>query len=91
MPRPFKFEKPIEVMIPTTDNWYPNYENNMVRLVYVGKLVDGTFRVAVWGADDFGVEYDAKDKGTAKELFNKLKTKTNITQKELYDLGFVNA
>lgn len=87
----FKFEEPIEIMIPTTDDWYPNYQNNIVRLVYVGELVDSTYRVAVWGADDFGVEYDAKDKETAENIFNKLKTKTNITQKELYDLGFVNA
>lgn len=91
MTRPFKYEKHIDIMLPTTDNFYGNYDNNTVKLTYIGRLTDGRYRVTVWGNDDFGLIYDANDKGTAKVLFNKLKTKVNITLEELYNLGFINA
>lgn len=90
MSRPFKFEKQIDVMMPTTDCWFPNYENNMVKLSYIGRLPNKTFRVAVWGADDYGLKFDAEDKRTAKKIFNNLKEKVNITKGYLYELGFVN-
>lgn len=83
-------DKTIEVMIPTTDNWYGNYENNTVKLVFYGNSICDNYRVAVWGNDAFGLYYDTKDKGTARVLFIKLKNKEYITQRELYDLGFVN-
>ena len=81
-------DKRIEVIISTTDNWYGNYDNNTVKLTYHGRLICGKYRVSIWGNDDFGLIYDTTDKGTARVLFNKLKTKSNITQRELYDLGF---
>lgn len=91
MSRQFKYENPICIMKITTDNWYPNYENNMVKLSYIGKLRNGKFRVCVWGADDFGLDYDTNTKAKARKMFRKLQNKKILTQQNLYDLGFINS
>jgi len=88
MARPYRPEQHISIMIPTPDDWYPNFANGMVRLTYVGRLPNRKYRIAVCGDDDYMLLFDANDKTTAKVLFNKLKAKPSITQKELIDLGF---
>ena len=91
MNKTFKFEKPIRLMKPTTDNWSPNFENNMVLVSYIGKLTDGNFRVCVWGNNDLGMEYDTKQEKNAKEMFQRLSKKNIITQKKLLKLDFIYA
>lgn len=47
----------VEKMVTTTENWYPNYPENKVRVFL--RIVQGYnefVRIAVWGADDFGLE-----------------------------------
>lgn len=44
-------------MIPVTDDWYPNFEGNKIRL----KIVQYVFReyiciISAWGMDDYGLE-----------------------------------
>ncbi len=87
----FDLEQPIEVMKKTTDDWYPNYPNDMVRLVYVGRLNNGFFRISVWGADDCGYEFDTEDEEKAKKLFEFLKRTQVIRKSELRNLGFRQA
>lgn len=46
-------------MVPTSEDWYPNYENNMVEgKVSLQEHQKGVFLVLVcfWGSDDFGIE-----------------------------------
>lgn len=49
----------LDFYLPTTDDWYPNYVRNTVR-VRVTRLPrhNQTIRVSVWGADDDGMERD---------------------------------
>jgi hypothetical protein len=75
----------------TNDDWCGNYENNQVKLMYIGKLSDGTFRVAVWGNDDLGIEKDFKDESDAKSVFNILKERPIINKQDLFDLQFIYA
>jgi len=74
--------------VPTEEDWYPT-ENGQLRVSYI-PLTDGMFRVCVWGADDFGMEKDMKDKGEARLLYRKI-IKKPIKRKDLEKLGFVSA
>ena len=47
------------------------------------------WRTAVWGADDFGTEFDTTDQAKALELYEMIGDE--ITKRELKDLGFVSA
>jgi len=76
-----------DIFVPTSDDWSPNFPNNQARLSYIGRISDGKFRVCVWGADDFGMEYDATTEGEARWLFNHL-SRLDITRKYLKKLGF---
>lgn len=64
----------------TNDDWYPNYENNTVRLQYIGLLSDGKYRVAVWGNDDFGFEKDFDTESEAISMFRQLEKYPLITK-----------
>lgn len=76
-------------MVKVSDNWYPNYPENMVEVLCFEEVRQDGFRVAVWGADDFGMEIYLKDKGEAKAIYKKL-DKT-LSQEYLRTLGFQNA
>ena len=79
-----------EVLVPTTDQWYGNWNDKFVKLIYNGKLDDGSFRVSCWGTDDFGIDKDFNTEREAIEIFKFLQNSGNITQQALYDLGFSN-
>jgi len=81
-------EEPIRVMIKTTDDWSPNFDNNKVKLSYLGLIAKNTYRVCIWGADDCGMEYDTPNKNDAKTMFEKLKQQGIVTKKELEKLKF---
>ena len=81
-----------DVLVPTTDDWYPNYEGNKVQ-VSIMPLIPRTedeklWRVCVWGADDCGMEYDTDDKHDAMVTFDMLKHRDFITKAGLLELGF---
>jgi hypothetical protein len=80
--------KRTEVFKLTNDDWYPNYEDNRVKLIYIGKLTDGKFRVACWGNDDFGIDRDFELEQDAINMFNRLEKYPLINHRDLYDLGF---
>lgn len=73
---------------PTNDDWHSNYENNTVALMYIGKLMDGTFRVLVTGNDDTGFEYDYKTEEEAISVFERLSKYPLINYADVEHLGF---
>jgi hypothetical protein len=77
-----------EIYKKTTDNWYPNYNIDEVKLIYNGKLRDGKFRVSCWGNDDFGIDKDFEDETESIKVFEQLKAKEIINHQDLYNLGF---
>ena len=93
----------LDKMVTVTDNWYPCYEGNKVRVslfLNYHKSLDYQFvRICVWGADDFGLEMDYEDKDYDKlvakyhewkdTIFDKIPNKTN--KKWFIDKGFYNA
>ena len=58
-------QKRIDKMITVTDEWYPCYEGNKVRVsLFISNLDELNYhfvRICVWGADDFGLEMDYID------------------------------
>lgn len=82
--------KRTEIFKLTNDDWYPNYEDNRVKLIYNGKLSDGKFRVSCWGNDDFGIDRDFELEQDAINMFNRLEKYLLINHQDLYDLGFTN-
>ena len=79
----------------TSDGWYPCYKiekdarhsEGLVEVIFT-KLIDGMYRVCIWGADDFGMERDFEVYLEAKEIFNTLANKEIITISELKKLEF---
>lgn len=71
----------------TQDDWCPNYPNDLVRL-FCCPLTDGKFRVAVWGDDDLGYEFDYNTEKEARDMFDKLSKEKYINFKTVKDLGF---
>lgn len=80
-----------EVMKPTNDDWYPSYgvedpipndHNHTGGFAKLSTfpLSNGTFRVCVWGADDFGMERDFKSKSDANRLYKKLSESAIISK-----------
>lgn len=55
------------------------------------KLLDGRYRCCVWGADDYGLEFDREDRQTVWEIYLSLLEKDVIERDALYKLGFVRA
>lgn len=78
------------IRVPTTDDWYPNYPGDTVELSLLN-LLDGEFRVCVWGADDFGLEKDFKNPKEALRTYRAVKNSCVVTKASLYDMGFETA
>ncbi len=81
-----KYDK--EKMLYASDDWYPNYPGDMVRVRFL-MLSDGNWRVCVWGADDDGMERDFADKDEAYKVYFSLISP--ISHDFLKTLGFVRA
>ena len=98
----YKKSQKIQKFIKTTDNWCPNYPGDTVRVFLLNQKMENEqfnfVRIAVWGADDFGLEMDFK--GTEEENDSKfIEWKENIydkipqpcTEQWFRDMGFRNA
>ena len=78
----------------STDNWYPCYDNKLVKVSFMSLGPDGDqYRVCVWGADDFGMErdFDLDRYQNAETLFTRILEMEDVTQKQLTNLGMVVA
>ena len=76
--------KRIDVFKKTSDNWYPNYPNDMVKISFL-KLPnilqnsDAEWRVCIWGNDDFGLERDFQSKKEAMKTFEIISDQDSIS------------
>ena len=90
-----------ECFIETTDDWYPNFDaegkpdrnGQHVRLVMCEFVDHSGYRVAVWGADDTGMErdFEGMELPSALELFARLKGGGSVCRADLSLLGMVPA
>jgi len=82
-------------MVKTTDDFYPNWPGDFVSvsLNFPSKKVYeyDTFRVSVWGEDDFGLEREFGSKEDATNYFNKICSLPIITIAQLKLDGFIGA
>jgi len=72
----------------TDDDWYPTYFKHTVELTLHDQLTDGSWRVSVWGADDFGMNFDFGTEIDAQNMYFALCMKEKVNIKELEKLGF---
>lgn len=79
-----------EKYILTNEDWYPNYFENKLR-VKICVLTNRKNRVCIWGADDFGMEKDFPENQKMEALKCFYDIKDFITEKELKEMGFINA
>lgn len=78
--------------IRTSEAWYPTFKDGTIRVVFTELPTAKNsyrFRVAVWGADDFGLERDFDSRPVARRIYEKIGDYT--TQKQLQAWGFVRA
>lgn len=82
-------------LIPTSDNWHPNYPNDTVRGRIITDMSDDSLRICFWGADDFGMELDIPpdewDAETVKKWERWMNTLSLVTVDMLKEMGFKNA
>lgn len=81
----------------TSEDWYSNfkiaddkrYEGKYVHVSYfpLGPKFD-TYRVAVWGNDDTGMEFDTKSELDAQGIYLEVMHMDDVTRDKLINLGF---
>jgi hypothetical protein len=77
-----------EKMVKAIDDWYPCFPDSQVQ-ASLHKDGKGSWRVAVWGEDDFGMEKGSLEQAEAFSLFRSLAN--GISQAILKEKGFVQA
>jgi len=74
----------VDRMVTVTDDWYPNYPDNKVKLSiflsYKPRIDHYLVRMCVWGADDTGMELDF----TSRD-YDTLKYHYDIWKKHVFD------
>ena len=79
--------------VATSDNWRPTVQLRgrgfvMVRFMQLTPNPKSGYRIAVYGNDDFGLEFDSKDLLTAEALYKELTEASDLTVQSLLDKGF---
>lgn len=89
----------IERMVIVTDDWYPCYPNNQIKLMLNQNYYNGFYytRLSAWGYDDFGLELyfeSQNEEETEKKYkeFHKLycNIPDGVDQNYFYELGFTH-
>lgn len=84
----------------TADDWCPSYKlsgyhrghkNPLLVEVSHHELTNGEYRVAVWGGDDMGMEFDTKSGNKARKLLLTILSWEVVSKEKLKELGFVPA
>lgn len=80
-----------ECFISTLEDWHPNFDGKYVRLFVVEFVDSDGYRVAVWGADDTGMErdFEVTERSSALELYELLKGCGPVTRSDLTGMGMV--
>ena len=76
-----------ECMVSSSDDWSPSFDGGLVELS-LSKLNTGNYRIAVFGADDMGMNLDTNDINKACKIYQKIKSLNDVTIKRLLNLGF---
>jgi len=91
-------EKSLSKFVTVPEDWYPCYPGNQVKVrLWCVNALKGQFLwgVAVWGADDFGMQIEFEfSEENFEEKFNEAKefydlVFDGVTKKELKEIGFV--
>ena len=78
----------------TNDNWHKNHFGNKVKLMYHGDITPcnvgthRTYRVSVFGNDDFGMVFDSCIEQEVLDMFFTLSQMKVINKEDLTKLGF---
>ena len=77
-------QKRIDKFIKVTDDWYPCYKDNQVKISlfisYLDKINYHFVRICVWGYGNFGLEMDYDDTD-----YNRLISKYNEWKADIFD------
>lgn len=89
--------------IKTEEDWYPSfkfdgwhridgYKDSYLLRLFLLELKDGTYKVGVWGSDDYGLEreYPTDKLKDALEMFMLILEQEYMTRKFLMDHGFLH-
>jgi hypothetical protein len=75
----------------TSEDWYPNYPDNKVKVsMHINKDRKQQV-VCIWGADDCGMELWSEDKTIIRKLFRKISKMKDVTKEKLRNLGLYRA
>ena len=75
--------------VTSPDDWYPTADDGMVEVILIHDEKKAGWRVAVWGADDFGMELPGLDITTGFDMFRAVTD--GVTKDVLRKRGFVDA
>lgn len=86
------YKTKIKVYKDTVDDWYPNFENNLVSVsIHPDNSYGNEWRLSVWGDDDFGLEKLYKTEDAVLTEFMQIISKETIKQSYLKECGFTTA
>ena len=74
---------------PTDDDFYPNYWKDTVEVLLMD-LHGGGYRVAVWGADDTGYDFDFENLIDAQNMYYELILQEKLNVTYLKEKGFTH-
>ena len=78
-----------EKRVSTPDNFHPTFEDGTVSVAIHHDKSAKSWRVSVWGYDDFGMDKGGMDINTAFQTFRKIGD--GITKEDLRNRGFCDA
>lgn len=91
-------QREIKIVKSTEDDWYGNellnicgHVTRVVTCSLMRLLDQKTWRVCVWGNDDFGLEKDSESFDEIYDLFMQILVLPNVNKQKLKDMGLYNA
>lgn len=91
-------QREIKIIKPTEDDWYGNeilnirgVSTKVVTCSLMLLLNQKTWRVCVWGNDDFGLEKDSESFDEIYDLFMQILVLPYVNKQKLKDMGLYNA
>ena len=80
------------ILVNTSDDWCPNINEHFATLfLFENKGQEKSYRVAVWGDDDLGMDLDLKSSVEAVSVYRSIKNLPDVTMEILSSMGFTSA
>lgn len=78
-------------MKPTSDDWHPNYEGNLVKISFHEGIWKEKeyYNIVVRGADDCALIYNSEDKADFKTILAWISNLSLINKETLLQRGFI--